>query len=101
MCDVLTLFLAPDAPNSLKLLQQTTAKIALNITKGLGHFDNFIVYMNGKQQGTIKNSTGSFIYYVINGLDAGMSYTVYVVAVANGLRSAASNSLQTHTSKYL
>ncbi|VDI09324.1 Hypothetical predicted protein [Mytilus galloprovincialis] len=91
---------SPDAPNSLKLLQQTTAKIALNITKGLGHFDNFIVYMNGKQQGTIKNSTGSFIYYVINGLDAGMSYTIYVVAVANGLRSAASNSLQTHTNPF-
>ncbi|XP_052088055.1 uncharacterized protein LOC127725235 [Mytilus californianus] len=87
----------PDAPNNLKSLQQTTEKIALNITKGLGHFDHFIVYVNGKQQGTIQNLTGPFIYYVINGLDAGMSYTVYVVAVANGLNSAASNTLQTQT----
>ncbi|CAG2212462.1 unnamed protein product [Mytilus edulis] len=90
----------PDAPNNVKLLQQTTAKIALNITKGLGHFDHFIVYVNGKQQGTTQNSTGSFIYYVINSLDAGMSYTVYVVAVANGLRSAASNLLQTQTNPF-
>ncbi|XP_076079320.1 uncharacterized protein LOC143049604 [Mytilus galloprovincialis] len=90
----------PDAPNNVKLLQQTTAKIAVNITKGLGHFDHFIVYMNGKQQGTTQNSTGSFIYYVINGLDAGMPYTVYVVAVANGLLSAASNSLQTQTNPF-
>ncbi|CAC5416992.1 unnamed protein product [Mytilus coruscus] len=87
----------PDAPNNLKSLQQTTEKIALNITKGLGHFDHFIVYVNGKQQGTIQNLTEPFIYYVINGLDAGMSYTVYVVAVANGLNSATSNTLQTQT----
>ena len=103
-CNVLSIIICytdPSPPALIMSVGKNPDSVVLNITKGPGNVDHYVIFLNDKQSGqiqTLQNQNETI--YRINGLTPNTFYQIYTTAVAGEYQSMPSPILIVQTGMF-